>query len=314
MDSTCAGGCCPPAAHCCQPSPPAGSVPHGVQGSLWGGQHGEEGKAPAGMDAVGTGDELGGGRGAGGKRPGNRDHDMGAVSSAVSHLGKWGLLNPRATWDKGPKPGLGHCPVQRQEAASSPSQGHLTASSGVNADASSKPQGCLVTPLHGHWVQDSVPGGLHPPLGRGNSSRAALVPTLTHHPWGTHPDLRCFIQPLASGQPPTCPPSLNMSRWWKKHLQQPGVTCWLRANTVHMWSCEHLCVQTDTCDKIHGYTNTLPRSYLIRPRQRPQMPKLANRQMQTLSETPRAHDMCVHTDRHIRTQYLIKHGQCTVPD
>lgn len=38
---------------------------------------------------------------AGGKRRGNREHHMGTVSSAMSHLGKWGLLNPRATWDKG---------------------------------------------------------------------------------------------------------------------------------------------------------------------------------------------------------------------
>lgn len=47
LDSTCAGGCDPPAARCCQPALPAGPMPHGVCGSLQGGQCGEEGTGPS---------------------------------------------------------------------------------------------------------------------------------------------------------------------------------------------------------------------------------------------------------------------------
>lgn len=84
-----------------------------------------------------------------------------------------------------------------------------------------------------------------------------------------------------------------------------------RANAV---GCEHLRVPTDAGDKLPGYTNTLPSRYSIRRGEQPQMPELANRRMQTLSEPPGARDVCVHTLRHIRTQYLIKYGQRTEPD
>lgn len=73
--------------------------------------------------------------------------------------------------------------------------------------------------------------------------RSSLSPT-THGE--THPKLHCFTQSLASGRPPTGPPSLNTSRRWKKHLQQPGMTHWHCASTVHMQSCEHLQVQAKT--------------------------------------------------------------------
>ena len=96
VDSTCAGGCDPPAARGCQPSLPAGPVPRGVRGSLWGGRRGEAGQCP-GQEGCSSGWETSwveAGR-AGGKRCGNRDCHTGAALSVMSHLGKGGPVEPQ---------------------------------------------------------------------------------------------------------------------------------------------------------------------------------------------------------------------------
>lgn len=97
VDSTCAGSCDPPAARCCQPSLPAGPVPHGVWGSLKGGQRGEAGQCH-GQEGCSSGwgtSWVKAGR-AGGKRRGNRDRHTGAALSGMSHLGKGGPVEPQS--------------------------------------------------------------------------------------------------------------------------------------------------------------------------------------------------------------------------
>lgn len=135
------------------------------------------------------------------------------------------------------------CPGPQQlpaHPARSP-QGHHAAS--VISDAASKPQGCLVPPSMATGCRTVSGLGSTCPWGQGTAPEqrwSSLSPTAHRE---THPNPHCFTQPLASGRPPTRPPSLNASRRWKKHLRQPGMTRWHRANTVRTQSCEHLCVQ-----------------------------------------------------------------------
>lgn len=243
VDSTCARGCDPPAARCCRPSLPAGPVPRGVRGALRGGWRGEAGQWP-GQEGCSSGWETSwveAGR-AGGKRCGNRDHHTSAGLSMVGCLGKGGAcLTPEPLGIKELKALLCPGPQQLPARPARSSQGHHAAS--VISDAASKPQGCLVPPSMATGCRTVSGLGSTCPWGQGTAPEqrwSSFSPTACGE---THPNPHCFTQPLASGRPPTRPPSLNASRRWKKHLRQPGMTRWHRANTVRTQSCEHLCAQ-----------------------------------------------------------------------